>query len=101
MKRPWQPQIFPLALTAVLMFAPGAVWAQQDSPQDAAQANAQRSDGEIEMDVVKALDDSQALKNDLITAATIQSQVTLSGTVFQIFLPDNEKLIMMARPSFG
>jgi hypothetical protein len=63
------------------MFAPGAVWAQQDSPQDAAQANAQRSDGEIEMDVVKALDDSQALKNDLITAATIQSQVTLSGTV--------------------
>ena len=33
------------------------------------------------MDVVKALDDSQALKNDLITAATIQSQVTLSGTV--------------------
>jgi len=43
--------------------------------------NGQRSDGQIEMDVVKALDDSQALKNDLITAATIQSQVTLSGTV--------------------
>jgi hypothetical protein len=33
------------------------------------------------MDVVQALDASQALKNDLITAATIQSQVTLSGTV--------------------
>ena len=81
MKRPWLTRIFPLALTAVLIFARGAVWAQQDSPQDAAQANAQRSDGEIEMDVVKALDDSQALKNDLITAATIQSQVTLSGTV--------------------
>ena len=28
-----------------------------------------------------ALDGSQALKNDLITAATIQSEVTLSGTV--------------------
>jgi signal transduction histidine kinase len=24
-----------------------------------------------------------------------------SGTVFQIFLPDNEKLIMMARPSLA
>ena len=33
------------------------------------------------MDVVHALDASQALKNDLITAATIQSEVTLSGTV--------------------
>ena len=33
------------------------------------------------MDVVHALDASQALKNDLITAATIQGEVTLSGTV--------------------
>jgi hypothetical protein len=33
------------------------------------------------MDVVNALDASEALKNDLITAATIQGQVTLSGTV--------------------
>lgn len=40
-----------------------------------------RSDGQIEMDVVHALDASAALKNDLITAATIQSEVTLSGTV--------------------
>ena len=42
-----------------------------------------RSDSQIEMDVVHALDAalSQALKNDLITAATIQSEVTLSGTV--------------------
>ncbi len=47
--------------------------------QDAAPAP--RSDGQIEMDVVHALDASQALKNDLITAATIQSEVTLSGTV--------------------
>jgi hypothetical protein len=41
----------------------------------------QRADGQIEMDVVHALDASKALKNDLITAATIQSEVTLSGTV--------------------
>jgi hypothetical protein len=33
------------------------------------------------MDVVHALDASRALKNDMITAATIQGQVTLSGTV--------------------
>ncbi len=50
--------------------------AQQDAP-----ATGQRTDGQIEMDVVHALDASAALKNDLITAATIQSQVTLSGTV--------------------
>ena len=49
--------------------------------QDAVQSNAPRSDGQIEMDVVHALDGSQALKDDLITAATIQSEVTLSGTV--------------------
>lgn len=46
-----------------------------------AAASGQRTDGQIEMDVVQALDASQALKNDMITAATIQSQVTLSGTV--------------------
>src|SRR5579872_6789508 len=49
--------------------------------QDAPAAQGQRSDGQIEMDVVHALDGSQALKNDLITAATIQGEVTLSGTV--------------------
>src|SRR5580704_9990741 len=49
--------------------------------QDSTPSNAPRSDGQIEMDVVHALDGSQALKNDLITAATIQSEVTLSGTV--------------------
>jgi hypothetical protein len=49
--------------------------------QDSAPTAGQRTDGQIEMDVVHALDASQALKNDLITAATIQSQVTLSGTV--------------------
>jgi hypothetical protein len=49
--------------------------------QPAAQMQGSRSDGQIEMDVVHALDASQALKNDLITAATIQSEVTLSGVV--------------------
>jgi hypothetical protein len=33
------------------------------------------------MDVVHALDASKALKNELITAATIEGEVTLSGTV--------------------
>ena len=47
----------------------------------AAAPSGQRTDSQIEMDVVQALDASQALKNDMITAATIQSQVTLSGTV--------------------
>ena len=49
--------------------------------QDAVPASGQRTDGQIEMDVVHALDGSAALKNDLITAATIQGQVTLAGTV--------------------
>ena len=49
--------------------------------QSAAPAGDQPTDGQIEMDVVHALDGSQALKDDLITAATIQAEVTLSGTV--------------------
>ena len=53
----------------------------QDNGTAGPQPGAQRSDGQIEMDVVQALDASQALKSDLITAATIQSEVTLSGTV--------------------
>ncbi|HEV2444985.1 MAG TPA: BON domain-containing protein [Candidatus Sulfopaludibacter sp.] len=85
MKQPWLYRVFfqALALTAVLTFAGSVARAQDsaDAQQNAAPAAGQRTDGQIEMDVVKALDDSQALKNDLITAATIQSQVTLSGTV--------------------
>lgn len=47
-----------------------------------AQKNAAaRTDSQIEMDVVHALDAAPQLKNDLITAATIQGEVTLSGTV--------------------
>lgn len=66
-----------LAISAVLVFSSAAVLAQDSPPS----GNGPRTDGQIEMDVVQALDASQALKNDLITAATIQTQVTLSGTV--------------------
>lgn len=78
MNRPFVTKIFGHALTWVGVIALGSAMALA---QDAASGNAPRSDGQIEMDVVHALDDSQALKNDLITAATIQSEVTLSGTV--------------------
>jgi hypothetical protein len=53
----------------------------QNTGQVAAAPGGQRTDGQIEMDVVHALDASQPLKNDLITAATIQGEVTLAGTV--------------------
>jgi hypothetical protein len=71
-----------LALASVIVLG-GAKAMQQggDSAPAAAQASGQRSDGQIEMDVVAALDASAALKNDLITAATVQGDVTLSGTV--------------------
>jgi hypothetical protein len=66
-----------LVWSAVAVLGGGCVaLAQTDS-----QTNGQRSDSQVEMDVVRALDDSQALKNDLITAATVQGEVTLSGTV--------------------
>jgi hypothetical protein len=67
-----------VALCGVVALAhkPGAASAQATTP-----AVESRTDGQIEMDVVHSLDASQALKNDLITAATIQSEVTLSGTV--------------------
>ncbi|MGH9604541.1 MAG: BON domain-containing protein [Terracidiphilus sp.] len=92
--RPWIKRAFPtLALSAgLLAVSGGAVAFAQDSGSNAAGQNAgqnpgqnaapgQRTDGQVEMDVVKALDASAALKNDLITAATIQGEVTLSGTV--------------------
>jgi hypothetical protein len=40
----------------------------------------QRTDGQIEMDVVHALDAAPALQQDWITAGTVQGEVTLSGT---------------------
>jgi len=59
----------------------GAVALAQDQAAASAPTSGARSDGQIEMDVVHALDASKALKDDLITAATIQSEVTLTGTV--------------------
>jgi hypothetical protein len=68
-------------LCAVVALAQeGGAPAGQSQGQPAAQQGP-RNDGQIEMDVVHALDASAALKNDLITAATIQGEVTLSGTV--------------------
>jgi hypothetical protein len=80
MKRPPLSKLIPqmMAWAALVLICTVGALAQDNG---AAPANGQRSDGQIEMDVVQALDASQALKNDLITAATIQSQVTLSGTV--------------------
>jgi hypothetical protein len=51
------------------------------TPETPPTAAATRADGEIEQDVVHAMDASKALRTDLITAATIQGEVTLSGTV--------------------
>jgi hypothetical protein len=70
-----------IALRGAMWLATAAVCSAVALAQDTAQASAQRSDGQVEMDVVHALDASQALKSDLITAATIQGKVTLSGTV--------------------
>lgn len=61
-------------LTAVAQ--DGAAAGQESAPQ----AAGQRTDGQIEMDVVHALDASASLKQDWITAGTVQGEVTLSGT---------------------
>jgi hypothetical protein len=69
-----------LAWTALLVLC--SVFAlAQDATTPSQPAAAVRTDGQIEMDVVHALDNSRELKYDLITAATIQGEVTLSGTV--------------------
>jgi hypothetical protein len=89
MIRPLFNKVFTPALAWAAVLALGASLAlAQDPPSTEAQpaqpaqpTAGQRSDGQIEMDVVHALDASKALKKDLITAATIQSEVTLSGTV--------------------
>jgi hypothetical protein len=78
MIRPLLKKAFPqvLAWTGLITLCGAIAFAQNAAP-----AAGQRTDGQIEMDVVHALDSSKALKKDLITAATIQSEVTLSGTV--------------------
>ena len=86
MIRPLLKRVFFHTVAWAAVFAIGAAiaLAQGASPtvtSPAPAAAGQRTDGQIEMDVVHALDASQTLKNDLITAATIQGEVTLAGTV--------------------
>src|ERR1039458_5485709 len=69
-----------VVLTGVLAVAQAPASDSSAAPV-AAQVSGQRTDGQIEMDVVHALDASKALKSELITAATIEGEVTLSGTV--------------------
>ena len=52
----------------------------QDSAPASQNAASQRTDGQIETDVVQALDAAPSLKQDWITAGTVQGEVTLSGT---------------------
>ena len=70
-----------MAFTGTILTGTIAIAQAPDSGPATAQPAGQRTDGQIEMDVVHALDASKALKSDLITAATIQGEVTLSGTV--------------------
>lgn len=73
------PQV--LAWAGLIALCGAVAVAQDQKPAAGVPEAAQRSDGQIEMDVVHALDASTALKDDLITAATIQGEVTLTGTV--------------------
>lgn len=79
----WLKRIFPMAVASTALLAAPVVFAQDaptPAPAPAAADNGARTDSQIEMDVVHALDASKALKDDMITAATIQGEVTLSGT---------------------
>ena len=75
------PQVLAWTGLVVLSCAVAIGEGQKPAAGTAAAHTSLRTDGQIEMDVVHALDASKALKNDLITAATIQGEVTLSGTV--------------------
>jgi hypothetical protein len=86
MNRTLLKRVFQYTLAWAGLVALGGAIALAQAPAPAAApaataATGQRTDGQIEMDVVHALDGSKALKADLITAATIQGEVTLSGTV--------------------
>jgi BON domain len=81
--------IWPAALLAAGLLASSGTPALAQSSQDRqttgqvaqeSTATNQRSDGQIEMDVVHALDAAPALQQDWITAGTVQGEVTLSGT---------------------
>jgi hypothetical protein len=85
MNRSFVKKVIPQVLmwTGLVALCGAVAVAQEQTPAAATDATqpGQRSDGQIEMDVVHALDASKALKDDLITAATIQGEVSLSGTV--------------------
>jgi hypothetical protein len=94
LKRIFPQVVFPqiLACAGLVVLCVATALAQDQAPaQDQspaatdaaapAQAASQRTDGQIDMNVVHALDASPELKSDLITAATIEGEVTLSGTV--------------------
>jgi len=77
MNRPMLKRIFrQVSVWTALTVLCGAVALAQDG-----QVAAARTDGQIETDVNHALDASKALKSDLITASTMQSEVTLTGNV--------------------
>ncbi len=78
MNRPLLKHISSVVFGWIAVMALGTSMALAQGPTP---SSGPRTDGQIEMDVVHALDGSQALKDDLITAATIQGEVTLSGTV--------------------
>ncbi len=84
--------ITPILAAAVVLLLGVSVASAQTAGQS------QRTDGQIEMDVVHALDGSAQLKNDLITAATIQREVTLSGTVSTQASKDLAASIVQAVP---
>ena len=82
-------RIFRSVLPAVVLAGGFLIWTSlsasaQDpaaqSPADASAQSGQRTDGQIEMDVVHTLDAAPELKQDWITAGTVQGAVTLTGT---------------------
>jgi len=82
MKWPMLKRVFPQALAWAGLVALGSMIAlAQGIAAPPNPADAVRTDGQIEMDVVHTLDAAKELKDDLITAATIQGEVMLSGTV--------------------
>jgi hypothetical protein len=75
-------KILPLTLVwAMLVILCGVISVAQEPAAAPSAAAEVRTDNQIEMDVVHALDSTQALKSELISPSTIQGEVTLSGTV--------------------
>jgi hypothetical protein len=75
-------KLLPLTLVwAMLVILCGVIALAQDAAPAPPPAAEVRTDNQIEMDVVHALDSTQELKSELISPSTIQGEVTLSGTV--------------------